>query len=129
MSALFGLMCGTGGLSIGEWCRMKSYRMARLWVEGFNRRSDTMYKVGYCVARAAIAGRCKAPKDWPYDLNKVTGGALKADEEMPELTDDETEKTLAKMKEALKARMEAKEAAAEPPLAEKTNKRLKYGEE
>jgi hypothetical protein len=107
MSALFGLMCGTGGLSISEWCRMKSYRMARLWVEGFNRRSDTMYRVGYCVARAAIAGRCKAPKDWPYDLNVVTGGAMKADEEMPELSETETNERLAQMEAALRARMRA----------------------
>lgn len=86
---------------------MKSYRMARLWVEGFNRRSDTMYRVGYCVARAAIAGRCKAPKDWPYDLNVVTGGAMKADEEMPELSETETNERLAQMEAALRARMRA----------------------
>lgn len=113
-------MCGTGGMSISEWSKIKSLRMLRLWVDGFNRRSDTLYRVGYCVSRAAIAGRAKAPKDWPYDLNVVTGGAMKADEEMPELSEAEANERLAQMEAALRARMSR--AAAEPPLTEKTNK-------
>ena len=98
-------MCGEGGMPISEWARIKSYRTIRLWIEGYRRRYNTLYMIGYVVSRAAIAGRCEAPNDYPYDLDKVLGTATSDDEGM---STDEVKTDLLRMKEAMLKRHKEK---------------------
>ena len=97
-------MCGEGGMAVSEWARMKSLRMARLWMEGFRKRSMAMYEMGWVVARAAVAGRCKVPEDYPFDLKGLLGEE-EPDEEMPAMSEEEAQANLDAMRRSLMAKM------------------------
>ena len=103
-------MCGEGGMAVSEWARMKSLRMARLWMEGFRKRSIATYEMGWVVARAAVAGRCKVPEDYPFDLKGLLDED-EPDEEMPAMSEEDAQKNLDAMRRSLMARM--RERAAE----------------
>ena len=103
------MMCGEGGMAVSEWARMKSLRMARLWIEGFRKRSMAMYEMGWVVARAAVAGRCKVPEDYPFDLKGLLGEE-EPDEEMPVMSEEEAQANLDAMRRSLMARMRERAA-------------------
>ena len=102
-------MCGEGGMAVSEWARMKSLRMARLWIEGFRKRSMATYEMGWVVARAAVAGRCKVPEDYPFDLKGLLGED-DPDEEMPVMSEEEAQANLDAMRRSLMARMRERAA-------------------
>ena len=97
-------------MAVSEWARMKSLRMARLWMEGFRKRSIATYEMGWVVARAAVAGRCKVPEDYPFDLKGLLDED-EPDEEMPAMSEEDAQKNLDAMRRSLMARM--RERAAE----------------
>ena len=103
------MMCGEGGMAVSEWARMKSLRMARLWIEGFRKRSMATYEMGWVVARAAVAGRCKVPEDYPFDLKGLLGED-DPDEEMPVMSEEEAQANLDAMRRSLMARMRERAA-------------------
>ena len=109
-------MCGEGGMAVSEWARMKSLRMARLWMEGFRKRSIATYEMGWVVARAAVAGRCKVPEDYPFDLKGLLGED-EPDEEMPAMSEEDAQKNLDAMRRSLMARMRERAAAEQPNMA------------
>ena len=96
-------------MAVSEWARMKSLRMARLWIEGFRKRSMAMYEMGWVVARAAVAGRCKVPEDYPFDLKGLLGEE-EPDEEMPVMSEEEAQANLDAMRRSLMARMRERAA-------------------
>ena len=99
------MMCGTGGMSISEWARLKSYRMVRLWLAGFGKRNDAIYTIGYCISRSAIKPWCKdLSKDYPYPLRRDDEPL----EDAPEMNEEEAQAKLEQMKAALLERMRAK---------------------
>lgn len=90
-------MCGAGAMSIGEWARMKSYRLARLWLEGYYKRDEAIYHIGYVISRASLKPWCRdLPKDYPYRIKSE-----EEMEEMPSMSDEETAKRLEEMKTAV----------------------------
>ena len=96
-------------MAVSEWARMKSLRMARLWIEGFRKRSMATYEMGWVVARAAVAGRCKVPEDYPFDLKGLLGEE-EPDEEMPVMSEEEAQANLDAMRRSLMARMRERAA-------------------
>lgn len=96
-------MCGEAGMPIGEWSRMKSLRLAHLWLDGYRKRHRSLYEVGWMTSRAAVAGRCKVPQDYPFDLGRMFDDG--PDEEMPAMSEEEEKKNLDTMKASLMARM------------------------
>ena len=92
-------------MAIGDWMRLRSYRIARLWVEGYNRRWNTVWTVGWCISRAAVFGRAKVPKGYPYDLEAVMGEKSRVEDEMPEMSEAESDAKLEAMKAGLLKRM------------------------
>ena len=96
-------------MAVSEWARMKSLRMARLWIEGFRKRSMATYEMGWVVARAAVAGRCKVPEDYPFDLKGLLGEE-EPDEEMPVMSEEEAQANLDAMRRSLMAKMRERAA-------------------
>lgn len=68
-----------------------------------------MYEMGWVVARAAVAGRCKVPEDYPFDLKGLLGEE-EPDEEMPVMSEEEAQKNLDAMRRSLMAKMRERAA-------------------
>lgn len=78
--------------------------MARLWVEGYNKRYDATYHIGYVIARSALKPYCKSlPKNYPYSISKDDDTVI---DEMPEMDEEQQQEKLDKMKAEMLARMQ-----------------------